>query len=282
MSYKVKVTPHGQGSFYQGGFSSEESAKKWAKSYKAKGPYTSVELEIMKESKVNNMKVIVESKKFDKILRGKLKKMMESLVQLPNGEQKRMSPEEIEQLHYDEVPYEIVQDDIETEVDKETWGDEPEQVEEPVDNSDMISVDDEVEEDDEPQDIVDFLTKKTEPEEVKPNEPAVLSEFDDLSNEEKKALLLKLAKNDNDLNAILGAYLNKKVEEDAAGSEEVVDELNEDDHLNVLISKWRKEQNEANRLKKMGMMKSAAPYQNRADKLEIEIEKYKKANGIRE
>ena len=37
----------------------------------------------------------------------------------------------------------IVQDDIETEVDKETWGDEPEQVEEPLDNSDMISVDDE-------------------------------------------------------------------------------------------------------------------------------------------
>ena len=49
MSYKVKVTPHGQGSFYQGGFSSEESAKAWAKSYKAKGPYTFVKLEIMKE-----------------------------------------------------------------------------------------------------------------------------------------------------------------------------------------------------------------------------------------
>lgn len=171
------------------------------------------------------MKVIVESKKFDKIMRGKLKQMMESLVRLPNGEEKYMSPEEIEQLHYDEVPYEIVKDDIKTEVDKETWGsEEPAPVEEPVNNDDLISVDDEVEETEEPKDIVDFLTKETEPEEVKPNEPQVLSEFDELSNEEKKALLLKLAKNDNDLNAILSAYLNKKVEEDAQGSD-IVDEL---------------------------------------------------------
>ena len=41
-----------------------------------------------------------------------------------------------------------------------------------------------------------------------------------MSNEEKKALLLQLAKDDNDLDAILKAYLTKKMGVNEEGSEE--------------------------------------------------------------
>lgn len=218
MGFKVKVTPHGQGSYYQGGFSSRESAEKWAKSCEEKGPYTSVKTEVMKEEKwankpyyeskkVEKMKTIVEAKTFDKIVRARLKTMLEAVVELPDGEQRNVTPEEIEQLKASGVDFKIVQDDINTEVDKETWA-EPEQNPESIDNSNIISIDDE--EDEEPQDIMDFLTGEPK-DKVEPNEPAVLNEFGDLSNEEKKALLLQLAKDDNDLDAILKAYLTKKM-----------------------------------------------------------------------
>lgn len=157
--------------------------------------------------KVEKMKTLVEAKQFDKIVRARLKTMLEAVVELPDGEQRNVTPEEMEQLKASGVEFNVVQDDINTEVDKETWADEPEQSPEAIDNSKDITVDDE--EDEEPQNIVDFLTGTSQ--EVEPNKPAVLNEFGDLSNEEKKALLLKLAKDDNDIDAILSAYLAKKL-----------------------------------------------------------------------
>ena len=160
--------------------------------------------------KVEKMKTIVEAKTFDKIVRARLKTMLEAVVELPDGEQRNVTPEEMEQLKASGVEFQVVQNDINTEVDKETWGqEEPETKPEAIDNSDIVSVDDD-EEDEEPQDIADFLMGEPK-DKVKPNEPAVLNEFGDLSNEEKKALLLQLAKDDNDLDAILKAYLTKKV-----------------------------------------------------------------------
>lgn len=160
--------------------------------------------------KVEKMKTLVEAKTFDKIVRARLKTMLEAVVELPDGEQRNVTPEEMEQLKASGVEFKIVQNDINTEVDKETWGQEEQtSTPETIDNSDIVSVDDE-EEDEEPQDIADFLMGEPK-DKVKPNEPAVLNEFDDLSNEEKKALLLQLAKDDNDLDAILRAYLTKKM-----------------------------------------------------------------------
>lgn len=160
--------------------------------------------------KVEKMKTIVEAKTFDKIVRARLKTMLEAVVELPDGEQRNVTPEEMEQLKASGVEFQVVQNDINTEVDKETWGqEEPETKPEAIDNSDIVSVDDD-EEDEEPQDIADFLMGEPK-DKVKPNEPAVLNEFGDLSNEEKKALLLQLAKDDNDLDAILKAYLTKKM-----------------------------------------------------------------------
>lgn len=115
-------------------------------------------------------------------------------------------------------------EDLNSEIDKELWCDNCEEeldstpAQEPtIDNSSIIHVDkpEECEEDEEPESAADFIMKAqgVEPEQPKPEQPAVLSEFDNLSNEEKKELLLQLAKNDNDLNAILSAYLNKKVEQ---------------------------------------------------------------------
>ena len=164
---------------------------------------------VYESKKVEKMKTLVEAKQFDKIVRARLKTMLEAVVELPDGEQRNVTPEEMEQLKASGVEFNVVQDDINTEVDKETWADEPEQEQSPeaIDNSKDITVDDE--EDEEPQNIVDFLTGTSQ--EVEPNEPAVLNEFGELSNEEKKALLLKLAKDDNDIDAILSAYLAKKL-----------------------------------------------------------------------
>jgi len=160
--------------------------------------------------KVEKMKTIVEAKTFDKIVRARLKTMLEAVVELPDGEQRNVTPEEMEQLKASGVDFKIVSDDINTEVDKETWGEkeEPQAEPETIDNSDIVSVDDE--EDEEPEDIMDFLAGEPK-DKVEPNKPAVLNEFGDLSNEEKKALLLQLAKDDNDLDAILKAYLTKKM-----------------------------------------------------------------------
>lgn len=169
--------------------------------------------------KVEKMKTIVEAKTFDKIVRARLKTMLEAVVELPDGEQRNVTPEEMEQLKASGVEFQVVQNDINTEVDKETWGqEEKSQNPETIDNSEIVSVDDE-KEDEEPQNIMDFLTGEPK-DEVKPNEPAVLNEFGDLSNEEKKALLLQLAKDDNDLDAILKAYLTKKMGVNEEGSEE--------------------------------------------------------------
>ena len=84
--------------------------------------------------------------------------MLEAVVELPDGEQRNVTPEEMEQLKASGVEFNVVQDDINTEVDKETWADEPEQEQSPeaIDNSKDITVDDE--EDEEPQNIVDFLS----------------------------------------------------------------------------------------------------------------------------
>lgn len=168
--------------------------------------------------KVEKMKTIVEAKTFDKIVRARLKTMLEAVVELPDGEQRNVTPEEIEQLKASGVDFKLVQDDINTEVDKETWGSE-EQEPESIDNSNIVSVDDE--EDEEPQNIMDFLTGEPK-DKVEPNEPAVLNEFGDLSNEEKKALLLQLAKDDNDLDAILKAYLTKKMGVNEEDEEETI------------------------------------------------------------
>lgn len=189
----------------------ERALEEWAK----KPHYE--DLVYYESKKVEKMKTIVEAKQFDKIVRARLKTMLEAVVELPDGEQRNVTPEEMEQLKASGVEFKLVQDDINTEVDKETWADEPEQSPESIDNSKDITVDDE--EDEEPQNIVDFLTGNQE-KEVKPNEPAVLNEFGDLSNEEKKALLLQLAKDDNDLDAILKAYLTKKMGVNEEGSEE--------------------------------------------------------------
>lgn len=104
-------------------------------------------------------------------------------------------------------------EDLVDDVDKETWGD--------IDNSNLIQVDKPELEEDEPESAEDFIMKAQgiEVEEPKADEPSVLSEFDDLSNDEKKALLLKLAKNTNNLNAILADYLNKKIDEESTEDE---------------------------------------------------------------
>lgn len=104
-------------------------------------------------------------------------------------------------------------EDLVDDVDRETWGD--------IDNSDLIQVDKPELEEDEPESAEDFIMKAQgiEVEEPKADEPSVLSEFDDLSNDEKKALLLKLAKNTNNLNAILADYLNKKIDEESTEDE---------------------------------------------------------------
>lgn len=104
-------------------------------------------------------------------------------------------------------------EDLVDDVDRETWGD--------IDNSNLIQVDEPELEEDEPESAEDFIMKAQgiEVEEPKADEPSVLSEFDDLSNDEKKALLLKLAKNTNNLNAILADYLNKKIDEESTEDE---------------------------------------------------------------
>lgn len=104
-------------------------------------------------------------------------------------------------------------EDLVDDVDRETWGD--------IDNSNLIQVDKPELEEDEPESAEDFIMKAQgiEVEEPKADEPSVLSEFDDLSNDEKKALLLKLAKNTNNLNAILADYLNKKIDEESTEDE---------------------------------------------------------------
>lgn len=176
---------------------------------------------VYESKKVEKMKTIVEAKTFDKIVRARLKTMLEAVVELPDGEQRNVTPEEMEQLKASGVEFKVVQNDINTEVDKETWGQEEQTSQNPeaIDNSEIVSVDDE-EGDEEPQNIMDFLTGEPK-DEVKPNEPAVLNEFGDLSNEEKKALLLQLAKDDNDLDAILKAYLTKKMGVSEDNDEEV-------------------------------------------------------------
>lgn len=104
-------------------------------------------------------------------------------------------------------------EDLVDDVDRETWGD--------IDNSNLIQVDKPELEEDEPESAEDFIMKAQgiEVEEPKADEPSVLSEFDDLSNDEKKALLLKLAKNTNNLNAILADYLDKKIDEESTEDE---------------------------------------------------------------
>lgn len=188
-SYKVKVTPHGQGSFYQGGFNSYESAKSWVDSYKKKGPYSFVKCEIMKESiksnKVKNM-TLKESiyRQVDSNIKSHLSKLTEDLT---------------------------------SEVDKETWG-EPEE----IDNTDVITVDDVEEEDEsEPESAEEFIMKAQglEPQKIETGKPSILSEYDDLSNDEKKELLLQLAKNDNNLSSIIANYMNKKIDEESSEEE---------------------------------------------------------------
>lgn len=186
-SYKVKVTPHGQGSFYQGGFSSYESAKNWADSYKDKGPYSFVKCEIMKENK-----------KLNKVKNMTLKESI--YKQIDSGVKNYLSK---------------LTEDLTSEVDNETWN-EPEV----VDNSEIISVDD-VEEDEEPESAEEFIMKAQglEPQKIETGKPSILSEYDDLSNDEKKELLLQLAKNDNNLSSIIANYMNKKIDEESSEEE---------------------------------------------------------------
>lgn len=108
---------------------------------------------------------------------------------------------------------------LESEVDKETWG--PEEVEEPnINNEELISVDGEEDSEEEaPTSALDYLLGGKAEDEVEPNKPQIIDEFDGLSNEDKKALLLKLAKNDNNLSAILSDYMNSKIDEESTPEE---------------------------------------------------------------
>lgn len=192
MSYKVKVTPHGEGSYFQTGFSSLDSAYSWAKSFKDKGPYTKVKLEIIKEAKMVNKNKLL---KVVKLIESNFDKNMKlQLKDIYNGK----------------VPS-ILKEDFETTVDKETWNPESEKE---IDNSKEIEVDGEStnkEESEESVSALDYLLSKGV------EEPEVLTEFDELSNEDKKQLLLKLAKNDNNLDTILKLYLDGKfnIDEDS-------------------------------------------------------------------
>jgi len=103
-------------------------------------------------------------------------------------------------------------EDLETEVDKETWSEPKEEQDKEISNNDDIEIDGEAINKSEfeaaPMSALDYLTKDKS--ELEPGEPEVLTEFDELTNEEKKALLLKLAKDDVDLNTLLKDYLEKK------------------------------------------------------------------------
>jgi len=87
-----------------------------------------------------------------------------------------------------------------TEVDKETWSD-PEE----ISNEDSIEVDGEVANNaapEKPESAYEYIMGS--------DESTPEDNSDDLSNEEKKALILKLAKSDNDLDAILADYFANK------------------------------------------------------------------------
>lgn len=100
---------------------------------------------------------------------------------------------------------------LEDEVNKETWQDEK-----PVEKDYEIST----ESDEMPEDNMspmDLITKRSE-ENVEESEitDQMENQFQSLTNEEKKELLLKLVKNDMDIDRILKEYLNSKcpIEED--------------------------------------------------------------------
>lgn len=130
----------------------------------------------------------------------KKKRLLRIIESIENNFDNNMK-DELVKIYTGQVP-EVLEDDFETVVDKETWND-VEESDENIDNSDIIEIDGEGKEESVPAD--EYLINRQF--EV----PEVLNEFNSLSDEDKKELLLRLAKKDNNLDAILNLYLNSKL-----------------------------------------------------------------------